>query len=78
MRSYEEIKKTMENPNNLSHQELEEMYDEIRELIYDAEHGEKNGLEKYISKIKVYDGIRQGISNHSEPGQVRKKIFDLL
>ena len=78
MRSYEEIKKAMENPTNLSHQELEEMYDEIRELIYDAEHGEKNGLEKYISEIKIYDGTRRGISIHSEPGKLRKKIFDLL
>ena len=77
--TYNEIKKEMENPEKVSQEKLSQMYDEIREMIYDAEHGENKELEPFLSDIYIYGQFsRKGISINSEPGIIRKKIRELL
>lgn len=75
---YQEIKEKMELPESLEHDELEEMYNTIRELSYDAENGQENELTPFLSEITTYGNTRIGISIHSEPGEMKKKIRDLL
>jgi poly-D-alanine transfer protein DltD len=82
MKNYQEIKKitkeATENPNKYTYDQLEELYDEITELIYDANHGEENEISNFVSDVKIYDKTKRRISRHSEPGKIREKIRDLL
>jgi hypothetical protein len=77
--TYSEIKKEMESPEKLSKEKLSQMYDEIREIIYDAEHGKNKELEPFLSDIYIYGEFdRKGISIDSEPSKIKKDIMHLL
>jgi hypothetical protein len=82
MRNYQEIKRitkeATENPNKYTYDQLEELYDEITELIYDANHGEENEVNKFITDVEIYGKTKRQISIHSEPSKIREQIRDLM
>jgi len=79
---YEEIKertkKAIESQDTILKDKVENLYDEIDDILYNAEEFGKGELVEYIIDIKIYDEIEKGISIHSEPRLVRKVIGNLL
>jgi hypothetical protein len=82
MKNYQEIKKitkeATENPNKYTYDQLEELYDDITDLIYDANRGEENEISHFVSDVKIYDKTKRMVSRNSEPGKIREQLQELL